>query len=74
MYKFLFLIVLVLLSSFAPESAPAIKISLSLILAFIVGIWEVIIRLIPTAGQYGIIGKIIEVLAWLSNFLNRKSK
>jgi hypothetical protein len=45
---------------------------LPLVLSFIVALYEVVIRLIPTVGQWGLIGKIIEILAWLSNFLNRK--
>jgi hypothetical protein len=69
-----FLLAFLLFSSFAPDQAVAFKLTFSLILAFIVGLWELVIRLIPTAGQYGVIGKIIEVLSWLSNFLNRKSK
>jgi len=68
----LLLLVGILLSSFTPEQLPTFKLTLPLILAFIVGIWEVVIRLIPTAGQYAVIGKIIDILAWLSNFLNRK--
>ena len=74
MKSIVFLMLLLLLSSFAPEAVEPFKLSLSLVLAFLVGLWELVIRLIPTAGQYGVIGKIIEVLAWLSNFLNRKSK
>lgn len=72
MKTFLFLILACLLCSFAPDTATPVKITLPLILAFIVGIWEVVIRLVPTAGQWGVVGKIIEILAWLSNFLNRK--
>ena len=64
--------VALLLMSFAPAESEPVKITLPIILAFIVGIWEVVIRLIPTAGQWGVVGKIIEILAWLSNFLNRK--
>lgn len=42
------------------------------IMAIITGIWEVIGRIIPSVGQITVIGKIIEILNWLSNFLNRK--
>jgi hypothetical protein len=57
-------------SFIAPEGSP-IKITLPLVLAFIVGVYEVIIRLVPTFGQWGIIGKLIDILKWLSDFLNR---
>lgn len=40
--------------------------------ALIAGIYEVIIRLIPTVGNYSFIGKIIDILKWISDFLNRK--
>jgi hypothetical protein len=48
------------------------KITLPLILAFIVGIYELIARLVPTVGQYALIGKIIDILKWVSDFFNRK--
>lgn len=70
----LFLLCFILFSGFAPEASEPIKITLPIILALIVGIWEVVIRIIPTLGQWGFIGKIIEILAWISNFLNRKKK
>lgn len=68
----LLLLSFLLFSSFAPEASEPFKITLPLILSFIVALYEVVIRLIPTVGQWGLIGKIIEILAWLSNFLNRK--
>jgi hypothetical protein len=69
---FICLIAFLLFSGFAPDVAEPFKITLPLILSFIVALYEVVIRLIPTVGQWGLIGKIIEILAWLSNFLNRK--
>lgn len=45
-----------------------------LIVALLAGIYEVVVRLIPTVTNYSFIGKIIESLVWLSNFLNRKKK
>ena len=45
-----------------------------LIIAFIVGLWELITRLIPTVTNYSFIGKIIEILKWISDFLNREKK
>lgn len=72
MKTFLVLLISLLLMSFAPAEGEPVKFTLPMILAMIVGFWEVIIRIIPTVGQWGVVGKIIEILAWLSNFLNRK--
>lgn len=74
MKMFIFCLVALLLCSFTAQAVDPIKITLPMILAFIVGVWEVVIRLVPTIGQWGVIGKVIEVLAWLSNFLNNKKK
>jgi hypothetical protein len=46
--------------------------SLKIIVALLVGIYEVVIRVIPTVANYSLIGKIIDILKWLSEFLNRK--
>jgi len=40
----------------------------------IAGIYEVLARLIPTIKDISILGKIIEILLWISNFLNVKKK
>jgi hypothetical protein len=45
-----------------------------IILAIIAGCYEVISRIIPTTKTWSILGKIIEVLIWLSNLLDRKKK
>lgn len=74
MRNFILVLLFILVCSFQPVAAEPFKLTLSMVLAFIVGLYEVVIRIVPTAGQYGIIGKIIEVLAWLSNFLNVKKK
>ena len=42
------------------------------LVALLTGIYEVVIRVIPTVANYSIIGKIIDGLKWLSEFLNRK--
>lgn len=72
MKTFFVLMLSLLLMSFAPAETEPVKLTLPMILAFIVGMWEVVIRIIPTAGHWGVVGKIIEILAWISNFLNRK--
>jgi hypothetical protein len=42
--------------------------------AILAGVYEVIVRLIPTVSNYSLIGKIIEILKWVSDFLNNKKK
>lgn len=75
MAKFIFLLILSLLFvGFIPAEAEPFKLTLSMALAFIVGLYEVIIRIVPTAGQYAVIGKLIDILKWLSDFLNNKKK
>lgn len=71
MKNLLLLLAFVLLCSLAPAESEPLKITWYLIIAFIVGVYEVIARLIPSVGQNGVIGKIIEILNWISNFLNR---
>jgi hypothetical protein len=46
----------------------------AVVVPIIVGLYEVIVRIIPTVGNYSFIGKIIEILKWLSDFLNNKKK
>lgn len=46
--------------------------NLTLYLAILTGCYEVIARLVPTTRVISIIGKILEVLNWLSNLLDRK--
>jgi len=62
------------LSTFAVIAAIAVpfKITISMVLGLIVGLYELVVRLIPTAGNYSLINKIIDILKWLSDFLNRK--
>jgi hypothetical protein len=72
MKTFLSFLVFLLLCSFSPVEAGTEPISAGIILAILTGIWEVIGRLIPSVGQITVIGKILEILTWISNFLNRK--
>ena len=46
--------------------------TLKLIVLAVLAIYEVIIRLIPTVGNYSIIGWIVTFLKWLSDTLDRK--
>lgn len=50
------------------------KINIPDIVAIVIGIYEVVARTIPTVKNYSIIGKIIEGIKWLSDFLNREKK
>jgi hypothetical protein len=69
---FLFLIVSLILCSFAPADIAGVSLTLPLILAILAGCYEVISRLIPTSAGWSIIGKVLEVLTWLSNLFDRK--
>jgi len=68
------IILFMVLTSFSQAEPEPVKISVSLILAFLVGIYEVVARLIPTIKNYSLIAKIINILVWVSDFLNRKKK
>ena len=57
-----------------PADPVGIKVTWHLIVALLAGIYEVVVRLIPTIGNYSWIAKAIEILLWISNFLNRKKK
>lgn len=45
-----------------------------IVVTIIAGVYEVIVRVIPTVGNYSFIGKIIEILKYVSEFLNIKKK
>lgn len=45
-----------------------------LIVAIIVGIYEAVVRIIPTVGNYSLLKIIIDLLKWLSEHLNAKKK
>jgi len=44
------------------------------IVGIVIGVYEVIARLIPTVGDITIIGKIIAFLKWISDNLNNIKK
>lgn len=50
------------------------KFTWQLAIALLAGLYEVIARLIPTIGNYSWIAKIIDILKWISDFLNRRKK
>jgi hypothetical protein len=69
-----FLLVAMLLSSFSTPDPVTFQLNFVTIMVIITGIWEIVGRAIPSIGQITVIGKIIEILNWLSNFLNNKKK
>ena len=73
MILILFFLFMVLTSFSQVESEP-LKITWQLIIALIAGLYELIVRLIPTVANYSLIAKIINILVWVSDFLNRKKK
>ena len=50
----------------------AFKVTLPMVTAIAVGIYEVISRVVPTTKVWSIIGKSLEVLTFLSNLLDRR--
>jgi hypothetical protein len=77
MKKILLFLLFIVLTSFmqvGPESTEAVKITWPSIVAIIAGLYEVIVRVIPTVTNYSLIGKVINILVWISDFLNRKKK
>jgi hypothetical protein len=44
------------------------------VVAIVVGVYEVIARTIPTVKTWSILGKVIELLSWASNLFDRKKK
>jgi uncharacterized secreted protein with C-terminal beta-propeller domain len=45
-----------------------------LIVSVIAGVYEVVVRVIPTVGNYSFLGKIINALKVLSDYLNITKK
>lgn len=68
------LIIMILVCSFAPAEAEPFKFTWQLAIALLAGLYEVVVRIIPTIANYSWIAKIIDILKWVSDFLNRKKK
>jgi len=45
-----------------------------LIVALILGFYEVLVRIVPTVGSWSILAWIIRLLQWISDGLDRKRK
>jgi len=66
-------------SALFAQTEPAVPVNVwhtiwAVVIPIIAGLYEVIVRIIPSVKNYSFIGKIIEILLWLSNFLNNKKK
>lgn len=57
-----------------PEPVSIWHLLVTVIVPILAGVWEIVGRIIPSVGHITIIGKIIDILAWISNFLNNKKK
>lgn len=44
------------------------------VLAFVLGFYEVLVRIVPSVGNYSLIHLVIVVLKAISDFLNNKKK
>lgn len=69
-----FFLALILLFSCTSKDPAGTVITLPLILAVLAGCYEVISRLIKTSVTWSIIGKVLEVLTWLSKLFDRKKR
>lgn len=47
---------------------------IKLVLAFLAGGWELVMRLIPTAKDWTVIGNIFAFLKWVSDYFNNLKK
>lgn len=72
MKTLLFLLAFLLTVSCSTISIKGTAVSIPLILSILAGCYEVISRLIPTSKTWSIVGKLLEVLTWLSKLLDRK--
>ena len=71
--KYLFILLsFILFSSFAPEASEPFEITIPIITGFVVGVIELVARLVPTVGNWAPLAIIINALKWLSDYLNRK--
>jgi hypothetical protein len=74
MKVFFFILAFILCSSFSAIEPEGFKLTLPIILAILAGCYEVISRLIPTSKTWSIIGKLLEVITWLSSLFDRKRR
>ena len=57
-----------------PDKISTWQLIWTIIVPILAGFYEVVVRIIPTVGSRSILRKIVEILLWLSDFLDRKKK
>jgi len=70
---FISLLILFLVTTAFQDTEPA-KITLPVIVAIIAGVYEVLARVVPTVTNWSLIGKIVDIIKFISDSLNRKKK
>jgi hypothetical protein len=69
------LLLIVWVPVFGQDGDPGVvKFTWHTIVALLVGLYEVVIRVIPTVKDWSFLGKIIDIISWVSNFLNVRKK
>lgn len=63
-----------LLSSLVSFDPLEITWTISLIVAIIVGVYELLARLIPSFGNWTFIGRVIDILKIVSDYLDKRKK
>lgn len=57
-----------------PQEDEPVQFTWKLVVLFIIGLYELVVRLIPSVGDISILSKIIQILKMISDFLNVKKK
>lgn len=65
-------ITLILLCSFTPDQVAPVKLTWYIILLLIIGLYEVVVRIIPAVARFSLIALIIDILKLISDYLKRK--
>jgi len=77
-YALLFVALLFSVAIFAadgdPEPVNFWHSVLPTIVAIVAGVYEVVVRVIPSISNLSWIAKLLDILVWISDFLNRKKK
>lgn len=57
-----------------PEKVNVWRLIWATVVPILIGIYEVVKRIIPSVADHTIIGKVLDILTWLSDFFNRGVK
>lgn len=74
MKQLLFFCLLILLSGFSAGTADPIHITWYVVLLLIIGLYEVVVRIIPAVARFSLLALIIDILKLVSDYLKRKKK